>query len=762
MSTILRPSHWIVGVARRAEYLGASSLETPMGMSLADAWKQVMDGCLVDAESLAAQVATHFHLPVADLARAESAVRKLIPESLVRKHFIFPMRVDDRVLTVATADPTDMNMEQDVGFAAGRTVRCEVASPQALHDMIEATYSPEQTIEQMLRGVEDAGSGLRVVDEEEISAADQVAADDVRSGPVVQLVNLVLQRAIERGTSDIHLQPAGSQGIVRYRIDGVLVNSGQMPLPALNRVISRIKVLAKLDIADRLRPQDGRARVIMHGRTFDLRISTIPARGAEKCVIRILDSQRAVPLSQVGLLDHELAKFKRLLTHRDGIVVVTGPTGSGKTTTLYAALQEIHGPDINIMTVEDPIEYELPGVTQIQVEVKQGVTFASALRAILRQDPDVIFVGEIRDAETAAMAAQASLTGHLVLATLHTNDAPSAVRRLSDLGLDNATIAATLRGAVAQRLIRRINPACAEPIGPDDALTDDEERLSAVYGVRPITRISAGEAAKEAGYRGRLPLAQVFEVTPDITEMIAQGKTLGAIEAAAIQHGMRSLRATGMERVALGDTTLQELERVLGDVDERAAPQDGAARDAGTSASASAAAPPVASGVPATHPSDAPAAADPRLARGTIAMAADRALAALGDDGGADSPLHVLVVDDDGANRMIARALLMSEKFEVTEARDGVEALQLLGSGTLFDLVVLDLDMPNVGGREVLHALRADVGSAGIPIIILTGSSDAELETCLLDEGADDYMRKPYDPRRFLGRVKATLRRSHG
>ncbi len=748
MSTLIRPTHWIVGVARRAEFLGAASLETTVGSTLAEAWKQVMDGCLVDADGLATHVAAHFRLPVAELARAEPAARKLLPESLVRRHFIFPMRADDRVITIATADPTDMQMEQDVGFASGRSVCCEVASPAALHEMIEATYSPEQTIEQMLRGVDDAGTGIRVVDDDELAAQNAVSADEAQSGPVVQLVNLVLQRAIERNTSDIHLQPAGNQGIVRYRIDGVLVNSGQMPIPALHRVISRIKVLAKLDIADRLRPQDGRARVHVHGRTYDLRISTIPARGAEKCVIRILDTQRAVPLSQVGLLEPELVRMKRMLTHRDGIVVVTGPTGSGKTTTLYAALQEIHGPDINIMTVEDPIEFELPGVTQIQVETKQGVTFASALRAILRQDPDVIFVGEIRDAETAAMAAQAALTGHLVLATLHTNDAPGAIRRLADLGLDHATIASTLRGAVAQRLVRRINPAVAQAIAPEDALTDEEERLAHAFDVRPISRVGPGESAKEAGYRGRLPLAQVFEVTPDIVEMIATGKSIGQVEAAAISHGMRSLRQTGIDRVACGDTTLQELERVLGDVDDRAheaaavaaaTPADGTPAHASSRTSGHGAAP-----------------------RGTLAIAADAVLAALGDEAHDAHPPRVLVVDDDGANRMIARALLMSEKFDVDEAQDGAEALQRVRSGQVYDLVVLDLDMPHVGGYEVLKAIRADVESAGIPVIILTGTSDAELETQLLDDGADDYIRKPYDPRRFLGRVKATLRRTRG
>jgi CheY-like chemotaxis protein len=388
------------------------------------------------------------------------------------------------------------------------------------------------------------------------------------------------------------------------------------------------------------------------------------------------------------------------------------------------------------------------------------VTFASALRAILRQDPDVIFVGEIRDPETAAMAAQASLTGHLVLATLHANDAPSTIRRLSDLGLDAATIAATLRGAVAQRLVRRINPAVSEPIGRADALTDEEERLQHAFNVRPIARVGNGEGAKEAGYRGRLPLAQVFEVTPDIAEMIAQGKSLGFIEGAAVAHGMRSLRHAGVDRVAAGETTLQELERVLGETEEKT-PDAGAPAAPATAGRQT---PPAAEAVAAPHRPSQPvvASTDPALARGTIAIAAERVLAALGEDTRHDGPPHVLVVDDDGANRMIARALLMSEKFEVTEATDGAEALALLRNGALFDLVVLDLDMPKVGGRDVLHALRADVASAGIPTIILTGSSDAELESSLLDEGADDYIRKPFDPRRFLGRVKATLRRSRG
>ena len=291
--------------------------------------------------------------------------------------------------------------------------------------------------------------------------------EDAASGPLVNLTNVILKEAVESGASDIHLQPMAHGGVIRYRIDGVLRNSGNMPLSVLTRVVSRIKIMAKLDIADRLRPQDGRAKVGFGDRQVDLRISTVPTRSAEKMVIRILDSEEAKGLEEVGIQEPELSHFRHLLTHREGIVVVTGPTGSGKTTSLYAALQHIHDENINIMTVEDPVEYELPGLTQIQVETKQGVTFAAALRAILRQDPDVVFVGEIRDLETAQIAAQASLTGHLVLSTLHTNDAAGTVGRFVDMGLDRPTLAETLRGALAQRLVRRICPLCSEPVDGD-------------------------------------------------------------------------------------------------------------------------------------------------------------------------------------------------------------------------------------------------------------------------------------------------------
>ena len=727
MTTAVRALHWLVGVAQRVSLPGAAELGTPVATPLAVAWKEVARACALDSEAVAAKIASYFRLPLANVDTAQPSARRLLPEALARRHGIFPLRADDKHLVVATADPTNLSIEQDASFASGRNVTLELASPSTIAALIDAAYSPERSIQQMLKGVRPSNS-LHVVDDRAIAGT---VTPDEAAGPVVQLVNMILQRAVERNASDIHLQPAGTIGVVRYRVDGVLANSGQMPLAALNRVISRIKVMAKLDIADHLRPQDGSAKIAIADKPYELRISTVPARGAQKCVIRIISSERASLLHEVGLPEPELVRLKRLLSYRDGLIVVTGPTGSGKTTTLYAALQQIHREDVNIMTVEDPIERELPGVTQIQVETKQGVTFASALRAILRQDPDVIFVGEIRDAETAAVAAQAALTGHLVLATLHTNDAVGAIRRLADLGLDAATISSTFRGAVAQRLVRKLNPTTAVNVAADAPLVGDEERLAIAYGARPVRRAGSDDAA----YRGWLPLVQVFEATADITRMIAEQKPAAMLEQAAEAGGMRTLRQVGVALVLSGETTLSELERVLGDVDEAKAEPD------------------------------APVPAPDAVPRGTIAVAAAAVEAVIASTGDASEPEasaapHVLLADDDGANRIIARALLEAQQYRVTEACDGQAAVEQLASGEIFDLVVLDLDMPRKGGREVLHALRADVASAGIPVVILTGSSDAELETALLEEGADDYIRKPFDPRRFVSRVKATLRRS--
>ena len=712
-------SHWLEGVLKKAGKAPEGGLSLLRTLPLADAWQKAAEVAGIQQSDLADLVALFFHLPRADLDEVESKALKLVPESLARDYNILPLREDYRRLVVATADPTNLEAEQSVGFASGRGISLVVASHSELEEAVLAQYSPDKDVARILFQVQpdiaESLDDIKLIEDEEDAAP---LLEDAASGPLVNLTNVILKEAVESGASDIHLQPMAHGGVIRYRIDGVLRNSGNMPLSVLTRVVSRIKIMAKLDIADRLRPQDGRAKVGFGDKRVDLRISTVPTRSAEKMVIRILDSEEAKGLDEVGIQEPELSNFRHLLTHREGIVVVTGPTGSGKTTTLYAALQHIYDENINIMTVEDPVEYELPGLTQIQVETKQGVTFSAALRAILRQDPDVVFVGEIRDLETAQIAAQASLTGHLVLSTLHTNDAAGTVGRFVDMGLDRPTLAETLRGALAQRLVRRICPLCSEPVDGD--LTEAETLLAKEYGVQPVVRPVGCGGCGQSGYRGRLPLVEVITITPRLKELIFTGAPAAELKKAAREEECRSLRQVGVARVMSGETTLQELERVLGDV--KAGPEKGGEAPVGR-------------------------------AGGGVGVGVD-----LEDDPDVAPP--ILLVDDDGANRTIAKALLESEGHSVVEACDGVEAMEFLQSGKAFSLMVLDLEMPRKDGREVLKETRASIATVGLPVIILTGTTDPDAELTLMEAGADDYIRKPFDPRRFNIRVKAALRRA--
>jgi type II secretory ATPase GspE/PulE/Tfp pilus assembly ATPase PilB-like protein/ActR/RegA family two-component response regulator len=687
--------HWLVTVAPQLGVPAEALHDLAADASALDAWSVAAAAAGRTEEDLAHSVAAHFRLALADLSAAEPRALKLVPEALARRYHVFPLRETDRHLVVATSDPTNLELEQMIGFASGRGVVLEIAPPAAVARAIEEHYSPDRMLENLLQAVDDDEvERVKVVDER---VAGPVAAGDAQAAPVVKLANLILRAAVEAGASDIHIEPGRRGGLVRLRVDGVMREYMPLPMPALNRVVSRIKILGGLDIADRLRPQDGRARIRVEGRLFDLRISTVPTRDAEKAVLRILDPESSRGLDDLELPQSELRRIRRLIGFRDGIVLVTGPTGSGKTTTLYAALRELATGEVNIMTVEDPVEYELGRITQIQVEQKRGVTFASALRAILRQDPDVILVGEIRDLETAEIAVQAALTGHLVLATLHANDAAGAVTRLLDLGLDRTVVADALRGALAQRLARRVCQACAAPVG-DTALSEDETELAARYGVRPEVRAVGCPRCLGTGYRGRIVVLEVATVTEGVRALIARAAPTGEIHRAVIAGGMRPMRDVAVERASAGITTLAEIDRTLGDAGEAV-----------------------------TERGDAP---------------------------------HVLLLDDDGVVRSLARSLLEKHGCRVSEATDGAAGMARLSGPERFDLLVLDLAMPRLGGREVLGRVRADVATAALPVIVLTGSDDQDLEVALMEEGADDYIRKPVDPARFVARVKGALRRA--
>ena len=679
----LKRQHWIADVADRLGIDNHESLPLDAQAPVEEAWATACQVHQITEEALADRVAAHFRLAVAHLASAEPRALKLVPEAVARRYHILPLRENDRQITVATSNPVDIELEQTLGFASGRSPIFEVAPPNALGKAIDAAYSPDRMVETLLSRVDaEAADAVEVVEE---AGPEALAASELDAAPVVRLTNLILHSAVTERASDIHIEPGQGGAVVRFRVDGVMRQHMRLPMPAMNRVVSRIKIVGNMDIADRLRPQDGRTRIRVNDRNYDLRISTVPTRDAEKAVIRILDSGGAPQLDTLGLLDIEESRFRELLAHRDGIVVVTGPTGSGKTTTLYAAIQELASGKINIMTVEDPVEYELAGITQIQVEPKRGVTFPSALRAILRQDPDVVFVGEIRDLETAQVAVQAAMTGHLVLATLHTNDAVGVVARLIDLGLDRASIAGAFRGAVAQRLVRRVCTHCAGQSGGPTACAP----------------------CGSTGYCGRMAVNEVFVAGPAMRESIADGATGAALQRAAVAAGMRTMGDVALERVRDGSTTRDEINRVLGTqaADDRTEPPAQAAPD-------------------------------------------DRA--------------HVLLVDDDPIIRTLARALLEKGGYRVSEAADGVAGLERLAQPEDWALVVLDLDLPKLNGLDVLHRLRRSVSTAGLPVLVLTGSDEGQAEVAVMEAGADDYLRKPIDPPRFMARVRGVLRRAAG
>ena len=682
---------WLVDVALSAKLAEASAVILPSGLPLETAWARVAQASGISEEELAVHVAGGFRLAVADLAKAHEMAQKLVPASLARRYKVFPLRQDDNRLVLATSDPTDLDMEQDLAFVSGRTPVLEVCPPSALDAIINANYSTDRILSDLMASLEqETGKDVRVLREE---MPEEVANSEIEGGPVVRLGDLILRDAIRQGASDIHIEPMAAAARVRFRVDGSLRHYMQVPLPVLARLISRFKVLGEIDISKRLQPQDGRARVAVEGKAYDLRISTVPSRGNEKAVIRLLDPYGAPTLEKLGLPATELKQLKNLLSQRDGIVLVTGPTGSGKTTTLYGALQALATPDVNVVTVEDPVEYEFPALTQIQVEPKQGVTFASALRAILRQDPDIILVGEIRDKETAEMAVQAALTGHLVLATLHTNDAIGAVRRLADLGLDRPSIVSTLRGSVAQRLVRKICTGC------DGGDREGTGQCQACGGT---------------GYKGRFAVIEVFSMSERFEQLILDEASPTRLLMEAEADGMRTMRRSGLDHVAAGLTTLAEVNRVLGGSQEEGGPQGG------------------------TLPAESARDLQPGEGR------------------------HILLVDDDAVNRTMARALLEKEGYRISEAGDGEAALRRLDAGNDYCLMVLDLDMPRMGGREVLAEVRGRVATAGLPVVVLTGTRDPDAEMEVMRGGADDYIRKPIDPPRFIARVSAALRRARG
>src|SRR6266542_2112830 len=508
----------------------------------------------------------------AELQQLDPAAKAKVPEQLARRFQIVPLRVTDSFLEVATANPFDLDAEKTLAFATAREVRSLLLAPSKISEKLDELYRPEKAIDKVLQGMEDASDvqHLAPTGPEEINVSEA----DASQRPVVRLVDLIRSEGILARSSDIHIESEEGGIAVRYRIDGVLRQVMKIPRQAGLPLISRIKIMSQLDIADRLRPQDGRARVAVNGQPIDLRVSTLPAQLGEKVVIRILDSRATVKsLESLGLNASETEAIKRLLENHEGILLVTGPTGSGKTTTLYSCINQIKSEGVNIVTVEDPVEYRMAGIVQVQVQEKAGLTFAAALRSILRQDPNVVLVGEIRDKETAQIAVQASLTGHLVLSTLHTNDAANAVTRLVDIGVEAYKIAAALRGVVAQRLMRKLCTTCKEVW-----MEAPPERLRRwIPKGTPLYRAAGCPDCAMTGYRGRFSILEILTMNAELERRIAAGEPADRIAEGARRSGMKSLWDSGLAHVVRGESTLDELMRVVDVPTEEEAPAPAAA-----------------------------------------------------------------------------------------------------------------------------------------------------------------------------------------
>jgi type II secretory ATPase GspE/PulE/Tfp pilus assembly ATPase PilB-like protein/CheY-like chemotaxis protein len=712
-------------------------------------WETLAQRRLIPNSDVLTAIGSRFRIPVADLSRIDPRLAQVVPEAVARRFNVVPVGQTDSYLEVATANPFDIDAEKMLAFATGREVRMLVASPSAIRARIDELYRNEDVVNRLLEGIGGDFEVKELEDEDDYAAA---SAEEASQRPIIRLVDVMLADGVTSRASDIHVEPIEGGVAVRYRIDGVLRQVMKIPRNAGLPLISRIKIMSGLDIADRLRPQDGRARVSVNGEAVDLRVSTLPASLGEKVVIRIL-SQRATVLSldALGMHPDEQEAVRRLLGAKEGILLVTGPTGSGKTTTLYSALRLIQSDGVNIVTVEDPVEYRLgENIVQVQVHEKAGLTFASALRSILRQDPDVVLIGEIRDQETAQIALQASLTGHLVLSTLHTNDAANAVTRLVDMGMEPYKIASALRGVIAQRLMRRLCRACMAPAG--DPVPPQAARFIPP-GAALYKAVGCSECA-QTGYRGRFSIMEVLTITPEIERRIGASATADRIAEAARAAGMRSLWDSGLRHVLAGESTLEELLRVTEAPaePERPAPPKAAGPDAD-------AAPPV----PAPRPAPAPAASAAAPAPLSLDLTMDLEL--VDEDGNGSAATNgrgrgapELREGDEERLRRDLSVLLGRGGFHVAEARDGIQALDEVDRYAP-DIIVLDLNLPGLDGYSVLQQLRSRPATRAIPVMVLTAKGDEDNEVRVFELGADDFITKPFRARALSARLEAILGR---
>ncbi|MHB1192941.1 MAG: ATPase, T2SS/T4P/T4SS family [Longimicrobiales bacterium] len=670
-----------------------------------------------------------------DLDSIDRSLLSLVPEKVCRKHGLAPSSQSNRSVSVLMPNPMDHDAQQQVEWASGRDVVPVFCLPDHLERLLLKLVTPDAVIYDMLERLEFEGH-VEVVGIEEIEVAAAEAAEV--KAPVVRLANAIIADAVTRGASDIHIEHDEQATVVRYRIDGLLRKVMVLPrYVGAGPLVSRIKIMAGLDLAERRRPQDGRAKLKVNGAEIGLRVSTLPTRMGEKVVFRILDERVAhVPLDRLGFHGDVLERLEHLIGKEEGIVLVTGPTGSGKTTTLYSVLNRRNAEDVNIVTVEDPVEYRLPGVGQVQVSDRQGLTFAAVLRSVLRQDPDIIMLGEIRDAETADIACQAALTGHLVLSTLHTNDAVTAVARLEDMGVERFKLASGLNGVTAQRLVRKVCAACSRPVEASVVSADLDAALRRRQLSTTLRQAVGCAECNHMGYKGRMSLIELLEIPAALKDRIAAGAGTEELRDEALALGcLHTMTEDILRHLADGHTTWDEVQAHL-DLGEAGGTEKAARSARETDAQpappavVAPAAPP--SGAAAPAPAAEPGATPPgRPAKAVLAVA-------------------------DAAALEILRGTLAEGGVTATEAPNGQMAIALVASQQP-DLLVVGPPSSSLDVAGLIHIVRGVLGMRDLQVLAIVASE--EEADPLLESGADDFLALPLRATSARARLKSVLRR---
>ncbi|MDX8387804.1 MAG: ATPase, T2SS/T4P/T4SS family [Ghiorsea sp.] len=680
----------------------------------------------VDAEKVLQALSKIYKVPYVDLSNIEidQNITKKCSEELCNEFSFIPVGMSAGELVIATADPMDYAGMDVLQFKLGQRVRPLFASPEAIQQKVRDLFGGgDAAFEEAMSNMDQTGEFEAGIDEEEDEGSSDL--DSLKRGaegsPIIKLVNGIIIKSMQLGSSDIHVEAGEQSSVVRLRVDGRLRSVMKFPSKAHPMLVSRIKIMSKLDISNTRTPQDGRTRVKFMNKSFDMRVSTLPSMHGEKVVLRILDkSGLSLSLDVLAFEKKADERIREAIAKPTGAVLVTGPTGSGKTTTLYSFLHHINDEETNIVTVEDPVEFQIKGLNQVQVNAKSGMTFAAALRSILRQDPDVVMVGEIRDEETAHIALHAAQTGHLVMSTLHTNDAPSTVSRLVEMGTDSVALSSCLNIIVAQRLARRLCPACKKKVKPSQELIELYDMPQNIEIYEPV----GCDKCMKVGYKGRCGVHETLYVNDRVRESIAHGASDQELTQVCREEGMYTLFEDGMNKVLAGITSIKEVGRLA------TAPEDFTFQD--------------------------------RIDEDGSLMSLGQAMEARSnqqikpnEDSGRNT---VLMIDDSKSIRSLVGFILKAEGYDIIEAEDGRKGLSLLQqAASSLSIVIVDYDMPNMSGPEFIQEVRRQSKYDDIPIVLLTSRQDEDDEVLGLDSGADDYIVKPVEPMKLQARVRKTV-----